>query len=328
MLAAAGVPVWKALESYGIDPKTVFERAAVDPAKLDVAGARYGRAEMRRLWQLAAEATNDPCFGLTAGEHWHPSVFHGLGYAWLASETLYDAFNRLVRYFAVLTGGALVSFGAGREGCRLELRRSVEVEDWPPAILDAFFSTVISMCRASYGDSFRPLFMEMERDKPPCHPRFQSFFRCEVAFGAQRNTLVMDHSELMMPLPTANTELALASEKIISDYLSRFKRGDLVDRARARLMEQLPAGTPTHESLAEALNLSVRTLQRRLRDRNTSFTKILEQTRRELARDYMDQGSMSNKEIAYLLGFSEPSNFSRAFKRWTGLSPSEFRASA
>jgi AraC-like DNA-binding protein len=327
-LAAGGVPVWKALKSYGIDPATLFEKAGVDPAKLDVTGARYGRSDMRRLWRMAAEASGDPCFGLTAGQHWHPSSFHALGYAWLASETLYDAFNRLVRYFSVLTGGTLVIFKVEAEECRLDLRPMGDREPMPPVIMDAFFSTVINMCRASYGDSFSPLRVEFQRAEPPCAAKFSSFFCSPVVFGTESNGLVMSLADLTKLLPTANLELARASEQVVSDYLSQFKRADIVDRAKAQLVEQLPSGNPTQETLASSLDLSVRTLQRKLHDRDTSFTKVLENTRRELASEYMHKRSMSNKEIAYLLGFSEPSNFSRAFKRWTGLSPSEFRASA
>ena len=197
----------------------------------------------------------------------------------------------------------------------------------PPVIMDAFFSTVVNMCRASYGDGFEPLRVELQRSEPPSTKEFTRVFRAPIAFESVSNALVMRLSDLTRALPTANVELARASEQVIGEYLSQFRKSDVVDRAKARLVEQLPSGNPTQESLASALNLSVITLQRKLHERDTSFTKILEDTRRELASEYMHKKSMSNKEIAYLLGFSEPSNFSRAFKRWTGLSPSEYRAS-
>ena len=221
-----------------------------------------------------------------------------------------------------------MSFKVEGDETRLDLNPMSAREPLPPVIMDAFFSTVVNMCRASYGDSFSPQRVELQRSEPPGADEFSKFFRAPVVFESKSNALVMSLTDLTKPLPTANAELARASEQVVSDYVSQFKRADIVDRAKARLVEQLPSGNPTQENLAAALNLSVRTLQRKLHNQETSFTKILEDTRRELASQYMHRESMSNKEIAYLLGFSEPSNFSRAFKRWTGLSPSEFRASA
>jgi AraC-like DNA-binding protein len=97
-------------------------------------------------------------------------------------------------------------------------------------------------------------------------------------------------------------------------------------RVKVALLEHLPSGHVSEEEIAQGLHLSLRTLQRKLRDEGTSYKELLDETRRELATEYIKNPHVSISEITYLLGFSEPSNFSRAFKRWTGSSPSAFRA--
>ncbi|MEE9265906.1 MAG: helix-turn-helix transcriptional regulator, partial [Gammaproteobacteria bacterium] len=105
-----------------------------------------------------------------------------------------------------------------------------------------------------------------------------------------------------------------------------FDRSSAAMQVRARLTEQLSSGHATQNSVADALHMSLRTLQRRLNDEGTSYKGLLDETRRELAAHYMAETHRSINEITYLLGFSEPSNFSRAFRRWTGKSPSAYRA--
>ena len=94
-----------------------------------------------------------------------------------------------------------------------------------------------------------------------------------------------------------------------------------------KIVERLPDGPPSQQQIAEALHVSNRTLQRRLKDEGTSFMDLLQDTRLQLAQKYLQQRSRSVVETAYMLGFSEPSTFSRAFKRWTGVAPADYRDS-
>ena len=115
------------------------------------------------------------------------------------------------------------------------------------------------------------------------------------------------------------------NNKIVADYLSRYHRSNLSLQVRHKIIEQLASGKVSQESVAEALVTSLRNLQRNLKKEGVSYKELLEDVRRELAAHYMEQSEMSINEITFLLGFSEPANFSRAFKRWTGVCPSEFR---
>jgi AraC-like DNA-binding protein len=117
----------------------------------------------------------------------------------------------------------------------------------------------------------------------------------------------------------------LASDQLMADYLARLDRDDVIAQVRRKLLACFPAGVPTQATVARALGMSSRTLHRRLADAATSFEKLLDDTRRELAVEYLRRSDYSVGEVAYLLGFAETSSFNRAFRRWTGRSPSEFR---
>jgi AraC-like DNA-binding protein len=149
-----------------------------------------------------------------------------------------------------------------------------------------------------------------------------------VTFGAPTDTLVFRLEDMQRPLPTANHQLARANEQVIDDYLKRLDLTDVAGRVRARLLETLSSGEVDEERMAQFLNLSRRTLQRRLAEEDTSFKEVVDETRRDVALRYVGNPQVPIKEVSYLLGFSEPSNFTRAFRRWTGKSPSDYRLSA
>jgi len=197
--------------------------------------------------------------------------------------------------------------------------------DYFDASLDAAMGLLISLCRQVAGEDFSPRFVDLVRREPVCRERHYALFRSPIHFGASSNRLVVDANELQRPLPGANAMLAQANERLIEDYLARFNRSQLAMLVRSKLIDLLPAGRVSEEKVADSLNISVRSLQRRLREEETSFKRILDDMRQDLARDYVVGSGYSVNEIAYLLGFSEPGNFSRAFKRWHGLPPSRYR---
>ena len=113
VLAAGAISIWRALETHGCNAREVFARAGLDRRRIEDPNARYPDKCVYRLWRLAVEATNNPLFGLEVAREWHPSGAHALGYAWLASSTLRDAFGRLVCYHRVLSDKEWVSLDEG-----------------------------------------------------------------------------------------------------------------------------------------------------------------------------------------------------------------------
>jgi AraC-like DNA-binding protein len=325
-ISSWALPIWKALDASGIDAQRLFESAGLDPQRLRDSGARYPVKRMTKLWKLAVSATADPCFGLSVERFWHPTTLHALGYSWMASESLLEALQRTVRYFRIVTDAGYVRLEETADSFRFSLHSHNKADAAAEAI-DAGMAMIIDMCRKAYGANINPLRVSLQRPEPECKDRFKAFFNAPIMFSAFENALYLDKEQLKEQLPTANAELVRVNDLVITEYLARFDRNAIAMRARAHLIHRLSSGDVNEESVAKALNLSLRSFQRRLKQEGTTYKELVADTRRELAVIYIKNSQLSVSEITFLLGFSEPSNFSRAFKRWMGESPSDYRLS-
>jgi AraC-like DNA-binding protein len=319
----------KAIDSYGQNSRKIFAEAGLDHYKLRDPLARFPYPAVVRLWRLASEACGDPAFGLTVAGFWHPTTLYALGYAWLASRNLDEAFDCAARYTRIVNTAASgiihvektdASYRVVLDGSHIKLQeRPIE------AATDAATGMLVRMCRAAYGEHFVPLRVTLQHPDEGCAQRYRDEFRCPVAFSQQQNAIWVDPDTAAESLATANPELVRINDQIVTDYLARLDRDDIVMRVRAKLIEHLPSGGCDEARIAAELNLSLRSLQRKLKAREVTFSGLLEGTRRELGRDYVRDSQHSFNEIAYLLGFTEPANFSRAFRRWYGKTPSDYR---
>ena len=156
---------------------------------------------------------------------------------------------------------------------------------------------------------------------------YYEFFRCELLFSVETAEIVMPISVADEPLVGFNPQLVQNLDQMIVDYLAKKDQDDIVSRTRAEILNGLPSGTVSLESVADALHMSTRSLIRKLADENESFKNLLASIRKELGEKYVMNKGLSLTEISFLLGFSETSSFSRAYKNWTGMSPRAHRAS-
>ncbi len=317
----------KAIDSYGLDSRELFVRAGLDHSRLREPLARFPAPSVSKLWSIGVEATKDPCFGLTVASFWHPTTLHALGYSWLASDNLAEAFDCAVRYTRIVNTAAqgVLRIESTEDHYKMvaDIGRSKLVPI--PAAVDASMAVFLIMCRAAYGSYFRLQRVTFRHGAPSCCERFDTLFQAPVEFGAAENALWIDPDLVREPLATANPELVRINDRIVTDYLAQLDRGDLGMRVRSKLIEHLPGGHFSEGEIASSLNVSQRSLQRKLREQGMSYTQLVETTRRELATQYARDPQHSFNEVAFLLGFTEPANFSRAFKRWHGKSPSQFR---
>lgn len=324
-LGSVAALIAQTLRSCGCDPEPLFRKAELDMSRLSNPDTRYPLDCMQHLWQLAVDACGDPCFGFAAGEQIQPAALHGLGFSWLASDTLRDALTRLVRYSRLISTAANMHLQDTDAGLDLVILPPKGVKDVVYASLDASMTGFLHMCRLAAGDGIDPAHVSLKRPRPECHSQLQAYFRAPIEYDAKVNTLSFSKQLVDARLTNANPELARINDQAVIDYLARFDRNSLSMQVRSKIIERLHDGTPHQESIAHSLNVSLRSLQRKLNNEETNFKTLLETTRRELALHYIRETHRSLGEITYLLGFSEPSNFTRAFKRWTGISPIEYR---
>lgn len=315
----------RTLEARGVDCRPLFAQAGLDLAALEDPNARYPVERTTRLWRLAVEATDDPCLGLAVASQVAPTTFHALGYAILASASVADMLQRIVRYFRIATDASWLELRQGSDAVEL-VGHPYGGDSMPaPESVDAFMSLLVRTARGLAGRELCPLRVELRRSRPAgsdCHARI---FRAPVRFDAADDLVAFSRADCERPLDSANAELARRSDEIIAQYLQQLEGGTLTLQVRDRLVRMLPEGEPSAEQLACSLHLSLRSLQRRLADEGNSFEQLLLATREELARGYLQDARHSIGEIAYLLGYADASCFTRAFRRWTGMAPSAFR---
>ena len=319
--------VSKAIDSYGLDSKALFESVGLDHAKLREPLARFSSTAVEQLWRSAVDETGDPCFGLTVASFWHPTTLHALGYSWLASSNLAEAFDATVRYSRIVNTAAqgVIAIDAKPQAYRVIIDNSKLYPEPIDATVDAAAAMLLIMCRATYGNRFSLQQVTFQHAAPPDRRPFDELFRAPVSFSQNRDALVIDPELVREPLATANPELVRINDRIVTDYLAQLDRKDLGMRVRSKLIEHLPRGHVSEAEIASSINVSQRSLQRKLSEQGMTFTQLVDSTRRELGLQYVRDPQYSFNEIGFLLGFSEPANFSRAFKRWYGKTPSQFR---
>ncbi len=313
------------LDERGLDSQALFDQAGLDMALLADPRARYPLAATTKLWVLAVEATGDDAIGLNVARHVRQTTFHALGYAVMASATLAEAFERMVRYFRVVTDAGELSFEACAEGYRYRISPLKGTQQPADAALDAFMAVIMRSCRALAGREFAPIAVHFRRAAPSNCELYQRVFGVPVKFSQAQTEIIFDRAVVHAALPYGNAELARHNDEILTRLLAQQQRESVPARVQGLIAQRLKDGEPSPEAIAAELHLSLRQLQRKLKDENTSFRDILDATRRELALRYLDDAHYSISEITWLLGFGEASSFSRAFKRWQGVTPAVWR---
>jgi AraC-like DNA-binding protein len=316
--------LWKQLEGYGIDPKPLFEDEGIDPETMYDQGARIPIEQYQRLDLKAAELSGDPFFGLKGAEYFRPAHLGALGFAWLASSSLRTAFQRLSRYARVINEKLTVKLEEdGQFFCviidaQLPLLNERIREEGQLAIL-------AKICRVIAGKDFNPAKVHFRQAKPSDTGYYFELFRCPIEFNAEHTMFVIAREEVDKRLTGSNDQLAKLNEHIVVKYLAHQEKADILNRAKAAIIDNLGSGNVNETSVAEALHMTPRNMHRKLQKEDSTFKILLTEIRRELAQQYIQDRSKTLTEISFLLGFSEVSSFSRAYKGWTGQPPSEAR---
>jgi len=316
----------QALELDGLDCQDLFVKLGLDYSALNDPDARFAQDGMTRLWQRAVEITGNPAIGLNLAKVMRPGAMHVVGYALMSSSTLRDSFQRLVRYQRIIAEGADLQFGSTNRGALLTL--AIHGDQLPPArqSADGSLASTLAFCRWLTGKPLVPIEVYLQGPPPADIEPYQAAFQAPLRFNAEFHGMLMRHVDMDIALPTANAELAQLHDRFAGDYLARFSDSRVTHQARQVICRLLPQGEPRRETVAQSLHLSERSLQRRLDEEGTSFQQLLDDTRRTLAEQYLARADLALLEVAYLLGFADPSNFFRAFKRWFAMTPGEYRA--
>ena len=319
------LPVAKALRLQGIEPLDLMEQAGIDPAHSARPDWRIPHTQMSALMRSSVDETEDESFGLVAAEQLQPQVLQGLGLAWLASDTIHDGLRRLVRFGKLMSSGADLSLQEDGELVHFQINGLPTTDDYVYAVQDYSVGVILRMCRLTLGEFIAPVQVELARPLPVDPTRWEYMLAAKISFDAPATRITWYRADIEDPLVTGDPALARVNDEQSQSYLDSFLAQSVSQTVVRKIIERLPDGPPNQQRIAVDMNVSHRTLQRKLKEEGASFADLLKDTRLQLARKYLQQANRSVVETAYLLGFSEPSTFSRAFKRWTGQAPAEYR---
>jgi AraC-like DNA-binding protein len=324
VIAGYAIAIARALEHKGVDSRRVFRAAGISELVSNDPLDRLPEATTAALYKISVDVTQDPYFGLTVAKFIHASNIHAVGYALLASKTLLDFCLRLERYFALVSQSAMLRTERSSTEVALRFRHVTLICGENE---DACLAFVLRFMRLLYRSEFRPLRVEFHHACPAegAGP-YEECFGVRPDFDQAETALVFPAPAMDDPLPGACPELAQLNDKIAGDYLARLDKSDVTARVRAKIVELLSSDDCSRRRVAREVCMSEATLHQKLAQRNTSFHDLLNDTRREMALGYLSQRALSVTEIAFLLGFTDTSNFTRAFKRWTGTSPTLYRS--
>lgn len=318
----------RALEALGVDSKGIFRDIGLNIA--DYETNRFKRvplAKSDRFFQEAVRRSGDPCFGLTVADHINPATYQQFGVGLLYSSNLRDFLSRYARFSSFMTTLYEIEFIDEFNKAELKLKPLVNLSKESSQFdADAFAVAVLKFLRLSYTPDYTPLAVNIGWSPPEkFHSRYVETFNCEVRFGAENTSIEFDYYDLKNKFPASNIDLAREHDKVVVDFLAKVGKVDLRYRVYSKLIELLPTGECTRDQIARSLNMSTGALHTKLKKESTNFQELLDETRRSLAENYVRQSEISLTEIAYLLGYTNSSNFSRAFKSWTGKTPRSFR---
>jgi AraC-like DNA-binding protein len=324
-LASFGLIGLRLVELHGVDPQQFVRKFGIDPDVALDTRTRLPAVLADETFAKAAALIPDPAFALRAGECWHPSNLGTLGYAWLSSSSLRTALKRLARFSKILGQKATCRCEDAADGLHFTFDHGRGDSPISPVMADFTLALIVAMCRTNYGHTFELESVHLRRRQPEDPSPYETLFGCPVFYGMSDDSLVLAPHVADKLLLTSNQELARTFDVILAAQFDELGSSDLANRCKEYLLHELTSGEPTEERMATAMCMSRRTLQRKLNESGLTYKALLEKTRHDLALRYLDDPSKTVTDITFLLGFSEQSAFTRAFKRWSGKAPSAYR---
>ena len=313
------------VEKQGFDSSSI--RRLTGAADLSDPDARVPEATAEAAWRLAAALTQDPSIGVHVAESLPRGAVDLVEYAFRSSASLAAGLARLARYGRVLSHRVAARVDTHGEGLLL-LVRDTGSTPLHPGRAELALATALRFAREGTGENVTPLRVCFAHAAPDDTSEHRRFFRIPPRFGAGSNSMLVSAADAARPLRGADEALSAVIrrrlEKILAEHHPR-GAGPLSGHVRHLIVEHLGTRALTSDVIAKELSVSRRTLSRRLSEEGTSFRSIVDDVRREFACALLQDRHSSVADVAFFLQYSEPAAFNRAFRRWTGQTPSEFR---
>lgn len=311
----------------GATSEQMLENTDIEEALLSDPSARLSFKQLFLISNNLMSQYPDGDAGLELGHAININHLGMLGYALLSCRNLLEALELGVKYHRIVNPGFTYEILQSEDVLTIRYTGHIPLEPLYRMNCDAFATFLSGMARFLTGNSnLQPKAVHFNRPAPKYVKRYSEFLDCPILFNQPRTEVLISRSILEKPLMMANEATAKMAESQCLDILSRLgtKEG-LVSRVR-KLLVSIPGTFPNVNEVASQLATSTRTLSRSLQELGTSYQKILDDVRQELAIEYLQNSNLPIEEIALLIGYNDPSNFRKAFRRWTGNPPSYYRS--
>lgn len=314
-----------AIEGMGIARDAFLRLVGITAEALQEQDGRLPLANAVRVLSEAARVTGDPTIGLRIVERLRPTAPGINLYLFRASPTLRSALERLVRFIPLTSDCLEMEFEVRGSQAFVRWKMNSRTVPLHPQQSEFYAGLLLRTGRESTTAPWQPL--EVHFSHPPIEPRAERerLLRAPVHFSRPHDQVVLPSSVLDLPLRERDPVLLEMVQRHANALLRKVTPRTLRERVRSLLVDLIPEGRASLEEVAAALSASPRTLQRELRQEGTSFTTELDAIKREVAEQYILSGRMEIIEVAFITGFTELSAFYRAFRRWTGTTPGEYR---
>jgi AraC-like DNA-binding protein len=300
------------------------QRTGLDYAVMDDPDSRITLSQCLKLWQIGIEVTGDPALALSLRKKYGKDLMHFVVILAMKTTSPLEAAQNFCRYAKVVCESDHFEFEFKDDNFILTYSNtSPEHENiWIP---EYHLSSAVQFSHIFAGPDNNPIEVRFRHADPGYAQTYREIFKCPVLFAQEKTQLIYNKKVMLCNNISPDPYLEAVLKKNAEAALKTLSKNEsFQDRLREFIIKHLHLGTVDVTLASEVMNMDRRTLHRRLKKEGTTFKELLIGIKKELARGYLNQG-LTATQIAYLLGFSEPSSFQRAFKRWFGKNPGEFR---
>ncbi len=317
--------ILKYLKSKNVDPDEFMRSVELELSILGDPDHRIPVEKYVMIEETAAKILKDPCFGLHMGQFTETGNWSILGYMMMNCRTVLDAFTMFTRYSDVIGNLIKGNISVEKDVVRIQLTEPIDAPQISKHCYEGYFSSLISLARNLSGKQLTPIEVAFTSFRPELAEEYRQVFGREVRFGQSGNYMILDVRVASTPTLLPNEKLLKYFENYAQEFLEEVEaKNSFTYRTKKLILSYIASENLTVTRIAQELAISGRTLQANLRQEGAEFNILLRQTREQLAKKYL-RADYSIEEITYLLGFSEPSVFRRAFKQWVGVTAKEYR---
>ena len=321
--AVATLALLECLADYGVDKEIITQKTGIDSVIMDDPDIRIPLRQYLDLWKLTVETTGDPSLAIHLRDKYGQKITHFVIHIIINSNTVIEALDNWKRYFNLICEVNVVEYEIGEN---LEIIHSIASPEyqniWMP---EHSLSSIMKYGKHFLGQHFSPLKVLFQHAGPGNQGSYQKVFNCPVLFNQPKNAIVLPLQVLDYKVDRSDPHLQAYLKKQAEEIIqNRSQDHSTINRVQEIILAHIGSGRLDADFVSGLMGLSRSAVHRKLKQEGTTFNKLLQETRQLLAGSYLNLG-MNSAQIAFLLGYAEPSSFQHAFKRWTGLNPGEFR---